>query len=53
MFYMGSFSKDSIVNIAIDYENPGFAFMWFLNLAIFYYTGDAWGKAAFTLKKSK
>ena len=53
MFYMGSFSKDSIVNLAIDYENPGFAFMWFLNLAIFWYTGDAWGKAAFTLKKSK
>ena len=53
MFYMGSFAKDSIVNLAIDYENPGFAFMWFLNLAIFWYTGDAWGKAAFTLKKSK
>ena len=53
MFYMGSFSKDAVVNLAIDYENPGFAFMWFLNLAIFFYTADAWGKAAFTLKKSK
>jgi hypothetical protein len=53
MFYMGSFSKDILVGIATDYENPGRAFMWFWNLAIFYYTSDAWAKAPFTLKKSK
>ena len=53
MFYMGSFSKDVLVGIAINYENPGHAFMWFWNLAIFFYTSDAWAKAPYTLKKSK
>lgn len=53
MFYLGAFSKDVLVNLAIDYENPGHAFMWFLNLAIFYYTSNAWAKAPYTLKKSK
>ena len=52
MFYLGAFSKDVLVNLAIDYENPGHAFMWFLNLAIFYYTSNAWAKAPYTLKKS-
>ena len=53
MFYLGSFSKDVLVGLAIDYENPGHAFMWFLDMAIFYYTSNAWAKAPYTLKKSK
>ena len=54
MFYMGSFAKDVLVEMQLDgYENQGRAIMWFLNLAICFYTMDAWAKASFTLKKSK
>ena len=54
MFYMGSFAKDVLVEMQLDgYENQGRAIMWFLNLAICFYTMDAWAKASFTLKKTK
>ena len=54
MFYMGSFAKDVLVEMQLDgYENQGRAIMWFLNLAVCFYTMDAWAKASFTLKKTK
>ena len=44
----------SLEEMQLDgYENQGRAIMWFLNLAICFYTMDAWAKASFTLKKSK
>ena len=53
MFYMGSFSKDYIVNLFTGWPDPMRTMSFVQSFAVTYYTMNTWAGAGFTLSKKK
>ena len=53
MFYMGSFSKDYIVNLFTGWPDPMRTMNFMQTFAVTFYTMNTWANAGFTLSKKK